>query len=226
MRVVDLDDHRPGGRPARVPAQVEAGRVEDVAEDAEVGDEGDLPAGRVQALRAQVVVDAPRAGRVPAGRGDRRRGTTSRFRRLRLIEPEPPRRPRRARRGRARRRRRRARARTRTAGRGDGGPCPRAGATSCRPLHDRGCATSSAASKPGPAAILVEAVAEVRAGEPGRPPALQCRERGLRLERPERVGRVAHRPFDDDPLGPDPVARVDRHAVFVGPGSDCSRFMW
>ena len=38
----------------RVPAQVEAGRVEDVAEDAQVRDQRDPPAVRVHALGAQV----------------------------------------------------------------------------------------------------------------------------------------------------------------------------
>ena len=62
VRVVDLDDDDPQVA-GRVPAQEEAGRVEDVAQDPEVGHERDLPAVRVDALasagdrgpRAQVV---------------------------------------------------------------------------------------------------------------------------------------------------------------------------
>ena len=56
MGVVDLDDHRLE-LAAPVPAQEEAGRVEGVPEHSQVGDQRDLPAGRVHAFPAQVVED-------------------------------------------------------------------------------------------------------------------------------------------------------------------------
>ena len=64
MGVVDLDDHRLE-LAAPVPAQEEAGRVEDVAEHPQVGHERDLPAVRVHAFAAQVVED----GRADVARG-------------------------------------------------------------------------------------------------------------------------------------------------------------
>ena len=62
--VVDLDDdHRE--RPGLIPAEIEAGRVEDVAEHPQVGHEGDPPSGRVTPLLPQVITD----GRVDVRRG-------------------------------------------------------------------------------------------------------------------------------------------------------------
>ncbi len=56
VRVVDLDDDDAQAHRA-VATEVEAGRVELVAEDAGRGDEGDAPARRVVALLAQVLQD-------------------------------------------------------------------------------------------------------------------------------------------------------------------------
>jgi hypothetical protein len=57
--VVDLDDHR-GEIAGSVTAQVEARRVEDVAEDPEVRDKDDPPAGRIDPLPREVAPDVGR----------------------------------------------------------------------------------------------------------------------------------------------------------------------
>ena len=62
--IVDLDDDEPE-LALRVAAQEEAGRVEDVAEDPQVGDERDAPAGRVHALVAEMLPDG--GGQVVSG---------------------------------------------------------------------------------------------------------------------------------------------------------------
>ena len=56
VRVVHFDDDDLE-LARRVPTQVEAGRVEDVAEDAQVRDEGDPPAVRVDAFGPQMLPD-------------------------------------------------------------------------------------------------------------------------------------------------------------------------
>ena len=95
--------------PSFVAAEEEAGRVEDVAEDPQVRDEGHAPAVRVSPVGAQMRPDVGRRGRAPgSGRWSASRKATT----ARPVAAEQPRagdRPRRARRGRARRTRRRAR---------------------------------------------------------------------------------------------------------------------
>ncbi len=54
MGVVDLDDDDPQVA-VGVAAEEEAGRVEHVAGDAEVGDERDVPAAWILTLRAEMV---------------------------------------------------------------------------------------------------------------------------------------------------------------------------
>ena len=88
MRVVDLDHDDPQHAVA-IAAEEEAGRVEDVARHAQVGDERDPPAAGILAVRAQVV-DDPRpdvGGRrvevVVVAEGDEPRS----------VAPEQPKRP-------------------------------------------------------------------------------------------------------------------------------------
>ena len=78
----------------------------------------------------------------------------------------------------------------------------------------------------GATAVLVEAVAEVGPRVERPAPALEVGDRCLRVERLERVERVAHRPIDDDARRVQPIIGIDRHEVLDGPGSACSRFMW
>ncbi len=54
--IVDLDHDHPQ-EAVRVAAEVEAGRVEDVAQDAEVGHQRDAPASGVDALAIEVLAD-------------------------------------------------------------------------------------------------------------------------------------------------------------------------
>ncbi len=88
MRVVHLDDDDPQHTVA-VAAQEEAGRVEDVARHAQVGDERDLPAAGILAVRTQVVddprpdVDGRRVEVVLVAEGDE----------ARPVAPEQPERP-------------------------------------------------------------------------------------------------------------------------------------
>ena len=65
MRVVDLDDDHPK-LAGRVAAEVEAGGVEDVAEDPQAGDEGHLPSVGLHTVVAEVLPD-------PGGEVGRRR---------------------------------------------------------------------------------------------------------------------------------------------------------
>ena len=196
--------------PGAIAAEEEAGRVEHVAEASKVRDQRDLPAVRVHALaaqqvqhgrahvvrrREQVVVVAERQ-QVRGGSGSRSEAAGA---------------PRRARRGRGRRRRRRAPART-TNGR----------TRRCRTIPSSRCEFMRRVPRrgpdqvgglePGPAAVLVEAVSEVGSGEVRAAPALEVAQGGLRLERPERVHRMAHGSLHDDPVGADAIAGVDRHA--------------
>ena len=90
-----------------------------------------------------------------------------------------------------------------------------------RPAPRRAAPIRSADLEPGSAAVLVEAVAEVGAGEPRPTVTLERVDRPLGVERPERVHRMAELPVGDDrrsSIGRR-VARVERHAVVDGPGN-------
>ena len=70
--------------------------------------------------------------------------------------------------------------------------------------------------EPGPAAVLVEPVAEVGARVPGGPVTLELADRRLGPQRLERVQRVAELAGQDHPVVADGVARVDRGEVLGG----------
>ena len=67
--------------------------------------------------------------------------------------------------------------------------------------------------EPGSAAVLVEAIAEMSPGIPRAPVTLEQTDRGLRLERAERVQRVGELTGEDDPVVADAVAGVDRNEI-------------
>ena len=87
VRVVDLDDDDLHA-PVCVAAEVEAGRVELVAQHARRGDEGDAPALGIEAFLAQVASAPTRAGRWLRGRQWSRSCSASALRPVAAEEPQ------------------------------------------------------------------------------------------------------------------------------------------
>ena len=210
VRVVHLDDDDAQDAVA-VAAQVEAGRIEDVAEDPRIRDQRDPPAGRVLALVAQVVEHRrPQVGRrvrpvivvaereevatVPAEQPRRA------IDRVELVEVE--------------------RQVVHVVLEGvDDRPRPPMADGALEQMRPHAAASRSAvADQRRPRRSPSDSRPRGTRTRGGRPRtrcamALEPADGGLRVERPERVERVARTTRHDDPLVADPVAGIDRDEV-------------